>query len=198
MTESHSPAVAAYCRVSTGSQTTDQQQDQITAAGVVPQRWFIETASGAAGATRPEWEACLDWLRPGDQLVVVGIDRLGRSVAEVATAIDRLASAEITVRSLREGIDTSTATGRMTAAILASVAELELSLGRERRAASRAARVARGLPATRPRLLDRDAEVRLVRLYESGEPISELVAMFGVSRSTVMRALRRYRELASV
>lgn len=190
--------ISAYLRVSTGSQTTEQQRDAILAAGVTPGRWFDETASGAAGSQRLVWDECRDWLRPGDTLVVVGIDRLGRSVAEVAAAIDALTERGVVIRSLREGIDTSTATGRMAAAILASVAEMELTLGRERRAASRAARVARGLPATRPRRLNADAERRLVRLYESGEPVAELVSLFGVSRSTVMRTLRRHRDAEPV
>lgn len=189
--------VIAYCRVSTAQQSTEQQQDQITAAGITPERWFIETASGAAGSDRPAWAECREWLRSGDEVVVVGIDRLGRSVAEVAAAIADLAAAGVTVRSLREGIDTATATGRMTAAILASVSEMELELGRERRAASRAARVARGLPATRPRRLSAADEVRLVRLRDQGEPIEELVSLFRVSRSTVMRTLARHRETSA-
>ncbi|MEZ5212435.1 recombinase family protein [Gordonia sp. (in: high G+C Gram-positive bacteria)] len=145
----------------------------------------MESASGAAGSTRPVWTECAAWLRPGDVLVVVGIDRLGRSVAEVASVIAELAERGVVVRALREGIDTSTPSGRMTAAILAPVAEMELGLGRERRAASRAARVARSLPATRPRRLTTADDARLVRLRDQGEPVDELVALFGVSRSTV-------------
>ena len=63
---------------------------------------------------------------------------------------------DIVLRSLREGIDTSNATGRMAAGVLASLAELELELGRERRAAAKAARKARGMPIGRPRKLTPD------------------------------------------
>ena len=45
--------IAAYCRVSTAAQSTDQQQDQIAATGISPDRWFIETASGSVGTVRP-------------------------------------------------------------------------------------------------------------------------------------------------
>ncbi|MDL9938876.1 recombinase family protein [Gordonia sp. ABSL1-1] len=189
--------VAAYLRVSTGSQSHDAQLDAIHRAGVTPARVFTETASGAAGSDRPEWRECLAWLRDGDVLVVAALDRLGRSVREVAEAIETLTGRGVTIRALREGVDTSTSTGRMVATIMESVAELELELGRERRAASRAARVARGLHATRPRRLSAADEARLVRLRDQGEPVDELVALFGVSRSTVMRTLRRSRELAS-
>jgi DNA invertase Pin-like site-specific DNA recombinase len=61
--------------------------------------------------------------------VVVGIDRLGRNAAEVMTTIRELGARGIVLRSLREGIDTSNATGRMVAGVLASLAELELELG---------------------------------------------------------------------
>lgn len=79
----------------------------------------------------------------GDAIVVVGIDRLGRNAAEVMTTIRELGGRGIVLRSLREGIDTSNA-GRMVAGVLANLAELELELGRERRATARDARRARG------------------------------------------------------
>jgi DNA invertase Pin-like site-specific DNA recombinase len=71
--------------------------------------------------------------REGDAIVVVGIDRLGRNAAEVMTTIRELGERGIVLRSLCEGIDTANAAGRMVAGVLASLAELELELGRERR-----------------------------------------------------------------
>jgi DNA invertase Pin-like site-specific DNA recombinase len=70
---------------------------------------------------------------------MVGIDRRGRNAAEVMQTIRDLGERDIVLRSLREGIDTSTAAGRMVAGVLASLAELELELGRERRTAAREA-----------------------------------------------------------
>jgi hypothetical protein len=72
----------------------------------------------------------LDYAREGDAIVVVGIDRLGRNAAEVMTTIRELGERAIVLRSLREGIDTATAASRMVAGVLASLAELELELGR--------------------------------------------------------------------
>ena len=103
---------------------------------------------------RPGLAALLDYAREGDAIVVVGIDRLGRNAAEVMTTIRELGERGIVLRSLREGIDTSNATGRMVAGVLASLAELELELGRERRAAARDARRARGQSIGRPKALD--------------------------------------------
>ena len=183
-------SIAVYLRVSTGQQSVDQQHDLIAAAGVVPDRVFTDTASGRAGSNRPGWTECVGWLREGDQLVVVAVDRLGRSVREVAAALHELTTRGVYVRSLREGVDTSTPTGRAVVSIMASIAELELELGKERRAASREARVARGLAATKPMKLDAVQQKRLLRLYQQGEPVSELMAMFGISRSTLFRTLK--------
>jgi DNA invertase Pin-like site-specific DNA recombinase len=94
------------------------------------------------------------------------------------------------VRSLREGVDTSTPTGRAVTSIMATIAELELELGKERRAASREARVARGLAATKPMKLDAAQQKRLLRLYQQGEPVNKLTSMFGISRSTLFRTLK--------
>lgn len=186
-------ATAAYLRVSTGHQSVDQQRDALAAAGITPERIFADTASGRAGTERPGLAAALEWLRPGDRLVVAALDRLGRSVAEVTGTVAEVTRRGVVIRALREGIDTSTATGRAVAGIMASLAELELELGKERRQASREARVARGLPATRPCKLDADQQQRLARLYGRGEPVGELMAMFGVSRATVFRVLRRHK-----
>ena len=71
------------------------------------------------------------------------------------TTIRELGQRGIVLRSLREGIDTSNATGRMVAGVLASLAELELELGPERRAAAREARRARGQQIGRPKALDK-------------------------------------------
>jgi len=71
------------------------------------------------------------------------------------TTIRELGERDIVLRSLREGIDISNATGRMVAGVLASLAELELELGHERRAAAREARRARGQPTGRPKALDK-------------------------------------------
>src|ERR1700753_3849984 len=121
-------STAAYLRVSTGQQSVDQQHDAIAAAGITPDRVFTDTASGRAGSNRPAWSECMGWLREGDHLVVVAVDRLGRSVREVAIALHELTSRGVHVRSLWEGVDTSTPTGRAVTSIMATIAELELEL----------------------------------------------------------------------
>ena len=179
-----------YARVSTGHQSLDQQLDALTAAGVDPQRVYRDKLSGmSTREQRPGLAELLDYARPGDAIVVVGIDRLGRNAAEVMTTIRELGDREIVLRSLREGIDTSNATGRMVAGVLASLAELELELGRERRAAAREARRARGQHIGRPKALDEKKAALAQRMHASGESASTIANTLGVSRATVYRVL---------
>jgi DNA invertase Pin-like site-specific DNA recombinase len=183
-------AQLGYARVSTGHQSLDQQLDALTAAGVAPKRVYSDKLSGmSTREQRPGLAALLDYARPGDAIVVVGIDRLGRNAAEVMTTIRELGERNIILRSLREGIDTANATGRMVAGVLASLAELELELGRERRAAAREARRARGQHIGRPKALDEKKAALAMRMHASGESASTIASAVGVSRATVYRVL---------
>ena len=113
----------------------------------------------------------------------------GGQLPEVTRTIADLGERRITLRALREGVDTATPTGRAVAAIMATLAELELELGREPRAASREARRARSLPATKPTKLSAERQVQLRRLAATGEPVCALAAAFGIGRATAYRYL---------
>lgn len=179
-----------YARVSTGHQSLDQQVDALLTAGVESSRVYSDRLSGmSTRQQRSSLSALLDYARAGDTIVVVGIDRLGRNAAEVMSTIRDLGERGIVLRSLREGIDTSNATGRMVAGVLASLAELELELGRERRAAAREARLSRGQHIGRPKALDASKAALARRMHTSGEPATTIAATLGVSRATVYRVL---------
>src|SRR6202048_3397529 len=179
-----------YARVSTAHQSLDQQVDPLPAAGVDADRVYTDKLSGTSTREqRPGLAALLDYARPGDAIVVIGIDRLGRNAAEVMTTIRELGERNIVLRSLREGIDTSNATGRMVAGVLASLAELELELGRERRTAAREARRVRGQSIGRPRALDQKSAALAQRMHASGESASTIATALAVSRATVYRVL---------
>jgi DNA invertase Pin-like site-specific DNA recombinase len=179
-----------YARVSTTHQSLDQQMDALTAAGVDAARVYTDKLSGTSTRQeRPGLAALLDYARQGDAIVVVGIDRLGRNAAEVMATIRDLGQRGIVLRSLREGIDTSNASGRMVAGVLASLAELELELGRERRTAAREARRARGQSIGRPKVLDDSKAALAQRMHASGESANTIAKTLGVSRATVYRVL---------
>jgi DNA invertase Pin-like site-specific DNA recombinase len=194
MTLSAAPTVTGtqlgYARVSTEHQSLDQQTDALSAAGVESGRIYSDKLSGTSTREqRPGLAALMDYAREGDAIVVVGIDRLGRSAAEVMVTIRELGERGIVLRSIREGIDTATAAGRMVAGVLASLAELELELGKERRTAARDARRARGQSIGRPKALDDSKTALARRMHASGESASTIAAALGVSRATVYRVL---------
>jgi DNA invertase Pin-like site-specific DNA recombinase len=181
--------ILGYARVSTLGQDLDAQLAALNAASVEASRLFTDKLSGSAKTDRPGLVAMLDYARAGDTVVVTAIDRLGRSVAEVTRTIADLGERRIVLRALREGVDTATPTGRPIAAIMASLAELELELGRERRATSRESRRSRSLPATKPLKLNLERREQLRRLAATGEPVRELAAAFGIGRATAYRYL---------
>ncbi len=177
-----------YARVSTDHQSLEAQRDALIAVGC--ERIFTDKLSGAR-EDRPGLAALLDYTRAEDVVVVVALDRLGRSLSGVIRTVETLTAAGVLLRSLREGIDYSTPTGRMLAGIFASLAAYERELMHERAAAARAAARARGRHTGRPPRLT-EAQARQVRaLRGSGESIAELVRSFGVSRATIYRALRQ-------
>ncbi|WP_082133515.1 recombinase family protein [Mycolicibacterium obuense] len=182
-------AILGYARVSTTGQELDAQLTILAAAGIEGDRIYTDKLPGVVNTDRPGLAAMLHYAREGDTVVVAAIDRLGRSVAEVTRTISDLGERRILLRALREGVDTSTPTGRAVAAIMATLAELELELGRERRAASRDSRRARQLPATKPNKLTLERQEQLRRLAATGEPVHELAKAFGISRATAYRYL---------
>jgi DNA invertase Pin-like site-specific DNA recombinase len=181
--------ILGYARVSTAGQDLDAQLAALAAERVETSHIFTDKLSGGVGTIRPGLAALVHYAREGDTVVVTAIDRLGRSVAEVTRTIAELGERRILLRALREGIDTGTPTGRAVAAIMATLAELELELGRERRAASRDSRRARRLPATKPAKLTLERQQQLRRLAATGEPVHELAKAFGISRATAYRYL---------
>ena len=185
-------AILGYARVSTIGQDLDAQLGGLAAAGVKSGRIFTDKLSGSARTDRPGLAALLEYARAGDTVVVTAIDRLGRSVAEVTRTIADLGERQVMLRTLREGVDTATPAGRAVAAIMATLAELELELGRERRAASRQSRRSRQLPATKPPKLSLERQEQLRRLAATGEPVAELATAFGIGRATAYRYLTNH------
>jgi DNA invertase Pin-like site-specific DNA recombinase len=121
-----------YAKASNGEQSLEGQLAALTAAGVDPRRIFTDKLNGSADKVRAGLHALLSYARPGDVVVVVALDRLGRSVADVTRTVADISERGITLRALKEGLDTATATGRVVASILGSLAELELQPGHHR------------------------------------------------------------------
>jgi len=181
-------ALLGYARVSTERQSLEQQHDALTAAGVDPRHIYTDKRSGARD-DRKGLDALLKYAREGDTVVVVALDRLGRSLAGIIRTIETLTNAGVQLRSLREGIDSTTAMGRFLTGIFGSLAEYERTLINERSEAAREARRARGQNIGRPKALTADQARQVRALRDAGEGVPALCATFGASRATIYRAL---------
>lgn len=176
-----------YGRVSTAEQSLGLQLDALEAAGCV--RIFSDTASGAK-TDRPELARALDYLREGDVLTVWRLDRLGRSLPHLLEVVGSLEARGYGFRSLTEGIDTTTATGRLVFHIFGALSHFERSLTIERTNAGLAAARARGRVGGRPVVMTPEKCGAARQLRDAGElSVSEIAKMLGVSRASVYRAL---------
>jgi DNA invertase Pin-like site-specific DNA recombinase len=168
-----------YGRVSTRDQHLEAQHDVLEAAGC--QRIFIDHASGKL-ATRPELDkALLVAERAGDQLVVTKLDRLGRSLEHLIELSKLLQARGVDLVVLDQGIDTSTAVGRLFFQIIGAIGEFEHALMRERTMDGLAAARARGRTGgQKPKLSPRQA--KLVR--EAYERRDCTVAEIAIARAS--------------
>jgi DNA-binding transcriptional ArsR family regulator len=132
----------------------------------------------------------LDYARSGDIVVVIALDRLGRSLSAAIRTIEQLTETGVLLRSIREGIDYSTPTGRMLAGIFTALAGYERELMHERAAAAREAARLRGRHTGRPPRLNQVHARQVRALRAGGESIAELMRTFGASRATIYRALQ--------
>lgn len=103
----------------------DEQLAELTAVGVDPRRIFTDKAAGSSDKIRAGLLALLSYARAGDVVIVVALERLGRSAAEVARTVSDLNARGITLRCLRNGLDTASASGRVVAAVLSELAMLD-------------------------------------------------------------------------
>ncbi|MGH3867710.1 MAG: recombinase family protein [Pseudonocardiaceae bacterium] len=179
--------------VSTRDQHLEAQQDALRAGGC--ERVFTDKASGTL-ARRPGLDKALLILREGDQLVVTKLDRLGRLLEHLIELSGDLQSRGLDLVVLDQGIDTSTAVGRLFFSIIGAIAEFEHALMSERTMDGLAAARARGRTGgQKPKL--GPCQVRLAReMYEeTGDDgkrrytVAQIAAEFGVTRPTIYRHL---------
>ncbi|MBB2993123.1 DNA invertase Pin-like site-specific DNA recombinase [Mycolicibacterium iranicum] len=114
-----------YATAAGGCDNLDEQLAELTAAGVDPRRVFTDRATGSTDKMRSGLLALLSYARAGDVVVVVALDKLGRSVSEVTRTVADLTTRGITLRCLGNGLDTATATGRVVAQVLTDLAALD-------------------------------------------------------------------------
>jgi DNA invertase Pin-like site-specific DNA recombinase len=173
-----------YARVSTTDQDLDIQNDRLKAAGCEIIR--SETGSGASRKGRSELETIMQFLHSGDELVVLRLDRLGRSTRDVLNLVHELDEKGASLRVLEPEVSTAGSMGRMVITILGMVADMELKFIKDRQRAGIDAAKVEGVYKGRKKNID-DDEIR--RRITAGASKASVARDLKVSRMTVYRAL---------
>lgn len=187
--------IIGYARVSTAKQAAhgtslESQEQALTDAGAF--RIFIDKGISGAKAQRPALDEMLEYLRPGDTVLVTRLDRLGRSMRHLVELVNELKDKGIGFKSLQEGIDTGNINGQLVFNIFASLAEFERGLIMERTAKGLQSARERGKLGGRPPKHD-TAKIALVKkLHDAGELTPKQIANTAeVSVSTMYRLLKK-------
>ena len=181
-----------YARVSTTDQNLSVQIDGLEKEGCV--KIYKEKLSGVK-KDRPELQKLLAELRPGDTLVVWKLDRLGRTVKQLLDLIENLKGQGIHFKSIKDKIDTTTATGTFFFHIMASFAQLERELILERTMAGLNAARARGRFGGRPLVHNNDKKEMAYEMYMKNEKtVQEIADALDMGRVTIYRYIKK-REL---
>lgn len=181
--------VYGYARVSTTAQDVEAQHRALVAAGVDPARIVTDHASGAR-SSRPGLDRLLADLEEGDLLTIWKLDRLGRSVSHLVDLVDDLGRRGVELRSLTEGLDTTTSGGRLMFHVIAAMAQFERDLIRERTTAGLESARAKGKVLGRPSQITPEQYRLIRRMAAEGASHRTIAATCGVPRSTVGRVVR--------
>jgi DNA invertase Pin-like site-specific DNA recombinase len=179
-----------YARVSTFDQNLNLQLDALRNSGC---EQIFEEKISAVAKERPQLTILFSKLRKGDSVVVWKLDRLGRSLKDLIDLITKMKNLGVTFVSIQDGIDTSTATGRFTFNIFASLAEFEREIISERTKAGLAAARARGRKGGRPPGFSKEtmSKIKAVKvLYDKQDKtMKEIGEVLSISRATAYRFL---------
>lgn len=184
--------LVGYMRVSTDNdrQSTDLQRDALLAIGVDARHLFQDRASGARD-DRPGLSKALEYLKPGDVLVVWKLDRLGRSLLHLLDIVNSLKEKKIGFRSLTESMDTTTPSGEFLFQVFGALAQYERALTRERVMAGLAAAKRRGRRGGRPLAIIGEKLDAILAALDGGMSKAAVCRNFEVKRTTLIETLER-------
>ena len=181
-----------YARVSTDAQSLDRQTDALLHYGVTTENLFTEKMTGTK-KERPALDKVRLKARNGDTVVVESLSRLGRSTKDLLSLVDEFNNAGIQLVSLKEQIDTQTATGKLLLTVLSAICQFERDLTVQRTCEGLQAARARGRKGGRPQA-DSKAVDRAIKLYGARtHSIKEICTITKISQATLYRRLRAIR-----
>ncbi|MEH6807090.1 MAG: recombinase family protein [Rhodococcus erythropolis] len=191
-----------YTRVSTASQDAQLQLDALVDSGVQKRDVFSDVTSGSRAAIeRPGMKRLMDYVEPGDTVVVWRIDRLGRSLIDVLNTVNLLRDKGVKIRSLSDGIDPETTSGRLMLGMLATLAEHERELITERVnagiAAAKQSGTRFGRPPVDPAVIAEKLDIAQ-SARRKGRTAAEAASLVGWSRATLYRHQQAARALEAL
>jgi DNA invertase Pin-like site-specific DNA recombinase len=178
--------ILGYARVSTDDQDLAGQRQRLESIGAL--RIFEDVVSGKI-FERPGLTELLGYIRPGDTLAVVRLDRLGRSLRELLDVVETLKKQGVALLSLEEKIDTSSAAGELVFHVFGAIAQFERRLIAERTRDGMNAARAKGSKPGRP-ALDQEKLNAALLLVKSGMSPTQAARQTGLGRSTVYREIQ--------
>jgi len=180
-------AIIGYARVSSVGQSLDVQLEKLNGFGC--DRIYREKVSGTT-ANRLELKSCLDFVRDGDKLVITKLDRLARSTLHLTQIADKLTNQGVELVVIDQNIDTSTPTGNLLFNMLASIAEFETEIRKERQLEGIAKAKSKGVKFGAKRKLNDDQISQMKQERVDGALIKDLMAKYNLSKDSVYRLMR--------
>jgi DNA invertase Pin-like site-specific DNA recombinase len=190
--------VACYVRVSTVSQNEAGQRAEIqrwlvgNGIALPSVRWFVDKGKTGDNLERPALRRLQAAVFAGDlgAIVTYKLDRLSRSLRDGINILSEWCDRGLRVVSVTQQIDFNGAVGKMLAAVLLGIAEMEQETRRERQAAGIAIAKKAGKYTGRKVGTTKAAPERALKLRAKGLSAQEIARLLGVSRNTVFVYLR--------
>jgi DNA invertase Pin-like site-specific DNA recombinase len=179
--------IFGYARVSTIDQNLDLQIDELKKVGC--EQIYTDKITGTK-FDRPQLNELKKVLRTGDTIVVWKLDRMGRGLRDLINLMKEFEDKGIGFKSITEGIDTTTTTGKLVFHIFGALAEFERNLIVERTQAGLRAGRARGRVGGRPQILNEEQKVLVRKMHaDKSIPLTTITQTFKISKQTMYKIL---------
>lgn len=180
-----------YIRVSTNKQDYDRQMYVLNHAGFNENNSIVvtETYTGKKLDGRKELQALIDELQPGDRIVIESLSRLARSLKDLLELIEIFESKDVTLKSLKEEIDLTSAVGKLFISIMGAVNQFERDIISERTSEKLQSLKEQGIELGRPKKYDHDA---IIDYYTSDSSITynDVADKFGISKGAISNIMK--------
>lgn len=181
--------IIAYVRVSTNRQDYQRQIENIEKSPWKPDQWFTDKFSGTT-MTREGWEKCNATLRERDILVVSELDRLGRSMGQVFSALEDLKSRGVTVACVKLGMDSENPSWLIVTTVMAMAAQMERDAIVSRTKEGREIAKRNGVKFGRPKEDHSQKKQEIERLREKGFTAKQTATAMGMTRARLYQILK--------